>query len=758
MKSSDISLGFGLENAGMVALRFPRATAAVLVIILAIAGYGLTHLTFDEKLRQVFRGDTDIYRIYVQATDEFADPENEMLLLVEGRDVGGPDTFSKLEDLQFELQLLDGVETSFSLFSLRRPIDESGRSAALIADAGEGLSKDLARRIRTHPLLGDKLLSADGEALVYYITPTEPKAPLAVFRSLRERIEQTAQRTLAGTGLQVTVSGFPAIRAGIIDHLVRDQKVLNAAGALVGFLLSLVIFRSLAAALMTAVPAVAAGLSVVGLMGAFGINVTVMSNVVPVLVMILGYTDAMHLNASWRQYHRDGMSPRDAEWHAMSAVGPACILTALTTAFAFASLTISDVSIVRHFGWIGAVGSIGGAVMVLAMHALLALALGKFWTTARRETGMPLDWLARPSAVCARFAAKRAWPLSGVGVVLLALFAIMHFSTPPEHSIREHLAAGDPANEALARLDAKFGGIFPVQVVVPLNGLAPTSPQALARIRAVHEAVGKVEKTSTPLSLWSLAEWSGGGETSGAAVGKVLEQLSATAVSRFIGKESGNALVTVSIPEAPTRITRPLVDRIEQAARDAGTGDINATGMAAMTSRESERTIRNLGLSLGFAVLVGLALISAAFRSYRIGIIAFLPNALPILATGSLLYITDRGMQFTSVIALTVAFGIAVDDTIHFINAFRRAGDGKTPLGEQLVRTARIIGPVLASTTLIIVVGLLTTLTSGLPTIALFGQLAIVTLSAALISDLILLPALMAGPARRWFKTEMGKK
>ena len=741
----------------MLALKFPRAAATIILALLAISVYGLTQLSFDENLRQIFRGDTQTYRAYVSATDNFADPENELLLLVEGEGISKPDTFSRLQDLQFELQLIDGIESSFSLFSLRQLIDAEGRSATLVSDAGQGLDPALAQKIRAHPLLGEKLLAADGRSLAYYITPSQPKAPLAVFRTLQGRIEAAARDTLKGTGLAATVSGFPAIRAGIIDHLVRDQKVLNAVGAAVGFLLSLIIFRSLAAALMTAVPAVAAGLSVIGLMGAIGVKVTVMSNVVPVLVMILGYTDAMHLNAAWRHAHREGFDARQSEWRAMVAVGPACILTAMTTAFAFLSLTISDVSIVRHFGWIGAIGSIGGAVLVLAIHALLALTIGNYGTASRRSQGVPLDLLAAPSAACARFSTRRAWLLSWIGMALFAAFAFMHFSTPPEHSIREHLAEGDPANEALARLDTNFGGTFPIEVVVPLGGLAPTSEAALARIRAVHEAVATVPGTSTPLSLWSLAQWTGGGEKGGKLIDDTLKQLTPTAVSRFIGRNNGDALVSVSVHEAPTRIMRPLVDRIEAAAQAAGGAEVVATGMAAMTSRESDRTIRNLGYSLGFAVLVGLALISLAFRSYKIGIIAFLPNALPILATGSLLFLSDRGMQFTSVIALTVAFGIAVDDTIHFINAFQRMRIGTPTLAERLTLTSRVIGPVLASTTLIIVVGLLTTLTSGLPTISLFGQLAIVTLATALIADLLLLPALMAGPARSWFTTESGK-
>lgn len=209
--------------------------------------------------------------------------------------------------------------------------------------------------------------------------------------------------------------------------------------------------------------------------------------------------------------------------------------------------------------------------------------------------------------------------------------------------------------------------------------------------------------------------------------------------------------MTLTVGEAPTRLTRPLVDAIEQAAQSAGGSDVVVTGVTAITARESERTITNLNYSLTFAVIAGLALIALAFRDGRIAVVAFLPNALPILATGSLLFLTGRGMQFTSVIALTVAFGIAVDDTVHFLNGYRHLPPDGNDLDKRLVRTSRRIGPVLIGTTLVVIAGLATTATSGLPTIVLFGKLMTVTLASALVGDLLFLPALMAGFARTWF-------
>jgi predicted RND superfamily exporter protein len=141
-----------------------------------------------------------------------------------------------------------------------------------------------------------------------------------------------------------------------------------------------------------------------------------------------------------------------------------------------------------------------------------------------------------------------------------------------------------------------------------------------------------------------------------------------------------------------------------------------------------------------------------AFRNIQIGLVSVLANTLPLFATGAILYLRGKGMQFTSVIALTVAFGIAVDDTIHYINRFLILRSADEPLNKRLIDTSREVGPVLIGTTIIVLGGLSTTFTSGLPTVTLFGWIAGITLVVAALGDLIVMPALVSGYARRWFE------
>lgn len=746
------SIGFGLERVALLGVARPWIAAALLALIFGIAGYGLTKLRFDDNLRNVFGGSTTEFAVYAEATRQFVDPENQLIVLVEGASLAETDTFERLRELQFELQFLDGVADVFSLFALRSPPEGAADAPLLVDESTTELSPENVDLIRSHPILGEKLLSADASAMIYFVTPAEPDAPLTVSRQIKAEIEILASDLLAGTATLATVTGFPAVRISVVDVLVRDQRVLNVIGATIGFAVSLAVFGSLTGAIMTALPAVLSALMVVGWLGAFGLPTTVMSNVVPVLVMILGFANSMHLCRAWRLRRDDGASLAEAALHSIKTVGPACILAALTTSVAFLSLAISDLQVISDFGRVGAVGVMAGALVVLLLHGFLTVTIGRYWRSSNSTAGSIMDRLASPSAEVGKFAADYARSICFTVFALVLVLGGIYAAVKPEYSIRENLSQTSPTNVALSRIDQDLGGANPVHVIVPLGDASPTAPVNLEKISDVHRAVAAIDGVATPLSAWSLVEWLGTplDTSTQERLDLIFDDFAPTTKQRFFGGDD-RALVSVSIGETPTAATEALIGRIEAAARSAGGDDVIVTGATVITAREATRTIGNLNANLLLAILSGLFVILLAFRSWRIAATSVVPNILPLLGTGALIYYFGPGMQFSSVLALTVAFGIAVDGTIHYFNYFFHCSDDSRSLRDTLVETTRRIGPQLFGTTAVIVSGLVATQTSEMPTVALFGILAAATLLIALVGDLVVLPALMAGAARRWF-------
>ncbi|MGV8838855.1 MAG: efflux RND transporter permease subunit [Bauldia sp.] len=741
------TLGFGLERVGLLAHRYPVLAGVVLAFMAAIAVFGVSRVQVDRNLRDMFQGQSAAYQTYLEATTEYADPENQILVLVEGDDLTSPETLGQLRDLQLELELLPDVGAVYSMFSLMGPPTDA-HAAPLIGDVALGLSRDSIAAVRAHPMLGEGLISADGKAVLFSVSDIEPRASLSQHQELIAEIETLVPTILTAPDVRTTITGLAAVRSEIVRLLQRDQLVLNGAGILCGFILSFLFFRSWIASLMTALPAALSGVILIGFTGLLGIPVTIVSNVVPVLVMVLGYADGMHLTSAWRRGRDRGLSPIEAEREALLLAGPPCMLTALTMAVAFLSMTISDVAMVRSFGWLGAIGTIVGTWIVLAGHALAARVLGARWREEAVTDRTPLGWLAAPTAALTRIVIRFAWPIAIVSLPLTIICGALFLAVPADHSVREALPSNSASSRALTVIDQELGGAFPVEIIVPMNGLDPASPEGLARVRAVHEAVRQIDGTQSMLSLWSLATWLGGDTAAETTeVAALLGELPAEARTRFLG--TAGALVTVNISEMTTAATLDLVNRIEAAAV-AAVPEALVTGATVVNAREATRTINNLNTSLALAVFAGLALIAIALRSATIAVVALIPNLLPDMATGSVLFFIGNGLQLTSVVALTIAFGIAIDDTIHYINIVHEMR-GIREIRERLVTASREVGPVLIATTLVIIAGVGMTLTSGLTTVVMFGVIVVVALLLAMAGDLIFLPAIMAGPARRWF-------
>lgn len=736
------SIAFGLDRIGQVALGRPLITALLGAIVAAVAIYGFFNISIDRDLRSIFRGDTEIYHAYTDALENFVDPENQVLVLVEGEALREPEVFAGLRDLHLELSLLPDVGNVFSPFSLRTPPDEDGSTRPLIESAADGLSDELIAEIRAHPILGSSVMSEDGTALVFVITHAEARASLDSHDALIAEVGDTVDMILDETRVDATIAGFAAMRAEIVRLLQRDQIVINGVGVLIGFILSLILFRSFFGAAITSWPAAFAGLSLLGWTGALGIEITILSGVVPALVMVLGYADGMHLTDAWRRFRKMGHSVVESERLALAEVGPACMLTSLTTAVAFLSMVLSDLAIVRDFGLLGATGTVLATAAVLSGHSLLARLLGRFWRVDDEAPVSPISRLSVPVAALTRWVTDRAMRVAGLGVAVTIALGVGFFAVPPEHSLSETLPTNSPMVEALRVVDAELGGAFPVQIIVPMDDVAPDSPEGLDRIRAVHEAVDGLG-ASPPTSLWSVVQWLGGDPAEALAL---LADLPPETRQTFVAE--GGAMVSVSLIERPTEEMRAIIDDIEAAAT-AAVPDVVVTGATVVGAREATRTISALTLSLGVAIIVALTLVAVALRSVGAGLVAALPNIVPIAAAGTVLYFVGSGMQLTSVVSLTIAFGIAIDDTIHYLNVFflTRGADVKS----RLVAAARQVGPVLVATTFVLVGGMLMTQTSGLATIALFGVLAIGSLIVALVADLVFLPSIIAGPALRLF-------
>ena len=279
--------------------------------------------------------------------------------------------------------------------------------------------------------------------------------------------------------------------------------------------------------------------------------------------------------------------------------------------------------------------------------------------------------------------------------------------------------------------------------------------KTLSVIREVHEVLEEEPAFNAVSSLHTVEEWLGGGVEGEDRLLDFLESTSARSfAASFVSLEENAIRMRAQFHEMTSDELEPILERVRSkiAAIEAENPglEIAATGIVPVSSRASHEMIRQLNRSLIVAIGLILLLIGVGMRSARAGLGSVLPNLFPIAMGGAYLNLVEGGLEFTSLVAFSVGFGIAVDATIHFLTRYRLERSEGAGVNDGLQTTIMTVGPVVIMSTVLIASGIGTTMLSSLPTVQLYGTIVVIVLLSAVVGTLLFLPAVMSTMERYW--------
>lgn len=759
------TFAFGLESLGLVSVRRPLIAVLVLAAISAISAYGVTRLGFEDDLRSLMRSKSETFQVYDRFFTQFTDIENQIFLLAEGDDLIVRDRLEALRNLHLDLQFVDGVSSVVSIFTARQPPNENGDPEPVFPeDLPEGQAlRALVDEARAHPLLGGKMLAPDGTATLVIVGLREGLSEFDELSETMAGIMDVADFATEDSGVSVVATGAPAFRLEVLNTIRSDLHMLNLFGALIAITVCAFLFRRPLWVLLASLAPLVGVLWTLGGFGLTGIKVTAMSNILPTLILVIGFSDSLHMVSSIRRYMLAGSVPADAVRRSVSEVGPACAMTTITTMIALGSLMMSQSLTVAEFGMVGALAVFGAFVAVVGLvPAMAMLVLPQQMQQSTGSSVRIMDYARSASEAAWRGINRAPYAVAGTGLAVLVVTGIGYLQLEPKYDYREYLSRESEANLAIDRINDKLGGTDSVFVLVErTGGESADAPDPVAVVRAAHHAMEEVPDLLNVISLMSAIEWlvpeegtlpDAGEGTSPEAGQELLERLPDHYAHRFAARSGDAWLLSGYIPATPSPVTLARLDTIEKAldgVRAASPGyDLSVTGLVTVAARESGNMIMGLKTNLTLAVFVILAIIALTSGSMVLAGLAAVPNIMSLTIVAAALAVLDSGFQFTSAIALTVAFGIAVDNTVHFIHRYRLERRGQD-VSQALAATMTTVGPVLIAATAVLALGLLVTQFSVLPMVELFGRLCIVILCTALFATLLVLPAMILLVSRR---------
>jgi uncharacterized protein len=745
------SIAFGLERIGLIAVQAPILSCIVLVALLIGALFGIDRIKIDDSLSQLFRSNTKEYRQYEEVTKKFPAEEFDVLVVVEGKTLLARDNLEKLRDFVTDLQLVDGTRGLVSLFSARQAPAPGKLPAALFpselpqgADYGKFIET-----VKSNEIIRGKLLSDDGTLALIVLSLDPEVVSGSRLGTLVGEVRKLMKQDLGDTGLNAELSGVPVMQLEIRKAVERDGLTYNILGILAGCIIAIIFFRKVSFMVAAAFPPFIAIVLALGGLGWANFNLNMFLNVMTPLIMVISFSDSMQLTFAARDRLIAGQDKYTAFKNAVLVVGPACVLTHGTAGISFIALQFSDSDLIRKFGEAGLAATIIALIAVLSLvpvFGVLFVRNEKVFAVKFQSADAGVQALRNFCYWIAVRMVSRPGLFSLIAVLFVAGLGTVYANLQPRYRLADQVPDKQQAVAASGRLDAKLTGANPVNVLIQFpKGETLYSPETLQTIADVHATVETAAGVGNVWSLETLRRWLAekAGSSDVSTLKEYVNLIPEHLVRRFIDANQDAVVVAGRVPDLDSSQILPVVDKLDHEldkVRNAHPGyEIAVTGLSAIAARNSASMIEKLnhGLTIEFALVA--MFIGLAFRSWVVMFACVLPGIFPVVLSGTLLYLLGEGLQFASVVALTVSFGLGLSATIHFLNRLRLERKPGVSSAIAVERATVLVGPALILTTVVLACGLVVTVFSDLPSLRLFGWLSAFSMIAALVADLFIL-------------------
>lgn len=680
-----------------------------------------------------------------------------------------------------------------------------GKLPDLIPD-GE-LSPDqvekIASRVETSDLLRGNLISANGQhALITISLPEDnasPEAFMPIFREIEAKIDQWRSDGERGA-YAISYGGLPYIRAMTVDTMKREQLHLWPVVGLLYVIAMIVIFKSFWQAIM---PLACIGCVILWSISIMVINdmpVTMINNTLPLLILVIGVTNGIYIIFRILDERRKGKDKTKAIVDGVYRMALASLLTTSTTSIGFGSLLVAKAKILNGFGFITAL-----AVMFIyvAIIFFMPQVLSLINLDPRRKKDVVSDGdengdHALPLETPASQEIPQAQPLEtqqsasrdaqqaqnaqktpskptlfdtfmeGVAhftvkyraLIVAAAIILLIACVGVASQIRFNSKVNDvfqdthPVSMTNALIEEHLGGMLPVEIDLTIdepNGFR--NVERLASICKLQREIVAIDGIISGISICDIVAETGidwdtpPNQTQLNAVFFGIKRFNPKQYASFMTDDAQGMHISLRIPDNGYEKSQQTLEKVDDAIQSSlpATGaKARFTGIGYNSTLGLDHFMSDLYSSLLTAFIIIFAILLVAFRSFWSGVVAILPNVLPLAMTLAFLPIYGYNFNTTSVLVFTISIGLAVDNSIHVIQRFRQEFRGERTVEDALVVALRSSGRAIIQSNLLLCSGLAVLLLSDFDPISRVGVLTMTTIGSALVISIILLPAEIA--------------
>lgn len=744
-------------NSNKMTANYRKLIVILFALLAAGSAYYVTKLQFSFDFEQFFpEGDEDL--AFFQKFIEDFETDDNFLLVGFRREEGVFDStfLAKFHDFSLKTRDLPHVEKSQSLTMLEYPVKTPFAITTvpmIHLDQPSKYASDRERLLKDERFVHN-LISDDGTTLVVF---------MKIINSiqLEDATElMTAMEDLLGQYdfEETHFLGRPYFQKQMVYMQKREIFVSTLiSGALVTLILFL-IFRRFWGITVALFSIVLGMLLFLGFLGGAGRQLNVMAALYPVLMIIVGTSDVIHIMSKYVDELRKGKDRRAAIRTTIREVGLATLMTSLTTAIGFASLLSSRIGPIRAFGINAAVGVM---IAYLTVVIFTTAVLSWFYSNQIVKLGSGVSRWEESLRRVYQFTRRQPKPIIAGSVLVVILSFVGIFIISTNYNITSNLPRGAKITKDFLFFDREMAGFRPMEfaifaqdgytvedyeVVQQMDKLETKLHEysfirAINSITTVYKSIHQMNNGNNP-AAYQLPE----SKAQFARYRRTVEQVPQMNVNVLISKDKKKARISSRIDDIGADHIKSFGEELDQWIAqniDPNIIQIKRTGTGVIVDKNSEYIRNSLLQGLGLAIGIVSILMMILFKDIKMLIVSLVPNIIPLLFAGGLCGFLGIELEAGVSITFAIIFGIAVDDTIHFLSKYKLARERGLNMEEALELTFTETGKAIVLTSVILFFGFLVMLFSIHPPSVTVGLLISVTLASALVADLMLIPVLI---------------
>lgn len=737
--------------------RLARNIVYLIVVLTLVFGYFIKDIKFNYVFEDFFPVDDPELAYYQQFKKKFGQDNDYLLIgLTHEPSIFDSVFLSKVNSLTLALDSLQDIEYIKSITTIERPIISPAGLflVPFVHPSQTGRLKTDSIRIYKDSLLIESIVSPSGKST----------ALLLKHRNLTQK--ENAEELIAAVESQLKLLDFEETyiagkiyAQGVFVEKMQKELVLFLSLSIVLVILFLAwAYKSWWGVLIPLLVVLIATVWITGLMAIMGKSLDILMVLLPTIMFVVGMSDVVHIMTKYIEQLRLGTPKLQALSITVKEVGLATFLTSLTTSVGFLTLITASIAPIQEFGIYTAIGVFFAYLVAFSLLPACLFFLGK--PKVSNKLVNRSAWFGTLSL--AFIGILRNGKAIIIGAIGIGVLSVAGLSTIVINTyLIEDLPNDAPLKQSFLFFDKNFGGSRPFEMTITVNEGSVFDSSVIKEIHQVegylktHYKAGNVVSPATLVKGLNQAINGGSHEAFALpdhakdwkTVNKYLKRgYEGKFDLKLVSKDQKTGRITARIGDIGSRLSLARTDSLNQYIEqhiDADIAQFKVTGTSNLIDKNNEYLARNMfeGLAIAFAVVALIA--GLMFKSFRMIIITLLPNIIPLLMVAGIMGVFGITLKLSTSIIFTIAFGIAVDDTIHFISKLQIELRKKKSVLYALKRTYLSTGKAIIVTSLILSGGFLTLLFSSFGGTFYTGLLVSLTLIFALLIDLTLLPVLI---------------